>query len=129
MSPMAANLSHFAINADDVEASRAFYTSVFGWSFTPWGPPDFYQIHTSPDGQPGVLGALQHRRRLLPGRETTGLECAFAVEDLPATRDRVVSAGGRILMERSTIAGVGHLLAFEDPSGNIILAMQYTTDA
>ena len=27
-------LSHFAINADDVPAARAFYEKVFGWRFT-----------------------------------------------------------------------------------------------
>jgi predicted enzyme related to lactoylglutathione lyase len=125
---MTANLSHFAINADDVEASRAFYESVFGWTFRAWGPPGFYQIQTGPDDEPGVRGALQERRDLLD-RPTTGLECTFAVDDVDATRRRIVEAGGRIVMERFTIASVGHLIAFQDPAGNAVLAMQYDPTA
>jgi len=32
-------------------------------------------------------------------------------------------------MERSTIPGVGHRVAFRDPGGNAVLAMQYDTAA
>jgi len=32
-------------------------------------------------------------------------------------------------MERFTITNVGHLIAFEDPSGNPVLAMEYDTSA
>ena len=121
---MTANLLHFSINADDVEAGRAFYERVFGWRFTPWGPPGFYQITTGSDDDPGVKGALQERRQLLDGAATTGLECTFEVDDVAETEARIVAAGGSILMERFTIEGVGHLIAFADPSGNAVLAME-----
>jgi hypothetical protein len=32
-------------------------------------------------------------------------------------------------MERFTISGVGHLIAFRDPGGNAVLAMQYDAGA
>ena len=38
-------LRHLAINADDVPRAKAFYESVFGWRFQPWGPPEYYQAH------------------------------------------------------------------------------------
>ncbi|MBL7492656.1 VOC family protein [Frankia sp. AgB1.9] len=123
------NLSHFAINADDVPASRAFYETVFGWRFTAWGPPGFYKIQTGPDDEPGVQGALQQRRALVPGQVTTGLECTFAVEDVDAVARAVRAAGGTILMDRFTISGVGHLIFFGDPAGNAVGAMQYDPEA
>jgi predicted enzyme related to lactoylglutathione lyase len=126
--PVTANLHHFAINADDLQGSRRFYESVFGWTFTAWGPPGFYQIRTGTDAAPGVQGAMQERRELLD-RPTNGVECTFAVDDVDATANAVVGSGGRIVMERFTITGVGHLIAFEDPSGNAVLAMQYDDDA
>jgi predicted enzyme related to lactoylglutathione lyase len=113
-------LSHFAINADDVPASRAFYEKVFGWRFTPFGPPDFYRIQT-PAG-PG--GALQKRRELVKGQPTIGFECTVAVADVDATAAAVTAAGGRIVMPRTTIAGVGHLIFFLDPGGNVVGAIQ-----
>jgi predicted enzyme related to lactoylglutathione lyase len=124
---MPANLCHFAINADDVTAARTFYEAVFAWKFTPWGPPGFFHIDTG-GGETQVRGALQERRQLLDG-PTRSPECSFAVDDVDATGRRVVEAGGRIVMDRFTIAGVGHLIGFEDPSGNLMLAMQYDGDA
>jgi predicted enzyme related to lactoylglutathione lyase len=122
-------MSHFAINADDVPASRAFYEKVFGWTFTPWGPPGFFQIQTGPEGDPGVPGAIQQRRNLHPHATTVGVECTFAVDDLDDTAETVRDAGGTILMDRFTISGVGHLIFFADPAGNPIGAMQYDADA
>ena len=79
---MPATFRHFAINADDVQRAKAFYEAVFGWTFDPWGPPDFYQIKNA--GQ-GFLGALQGRRELEPGVVMRGFEASMGVEDLAAT--------------------------------------------
>ena len=51
----------------------------------------------------------------------------FAPRPLDVAREmvRVTRPGGRIVMERSTIPGVGELLFFADPAGNIAGAMQY----
>lgn len=126
---MSANLAHFALNADDVPASRAFYEKVFGWTFTAWGPPGFFDIRTGTEAEPGVQGALQQRRELVDRRPMIGAECTFAVDDVDATAQAVRDAGGTILMERFTISGIGHLIFFQDPGGNAIGAMQYDPSA
>lgn len=122
---MPANLSHFALNTDNIEASRTFYENVFGWTFSAYGPPGFYQIQTGPDEDSGVMGALQERRQLVEGMPTIGAECTFSVDDVDEVKQKVLEAGGKLLMDRYTISHVGHLIAFEDPGGNPILAMQY----
>ncbi|MCX5045763.1 VOC family protein [Aldersonia sp. NBC_00410] len=126
---MPANLAHFALNATDVHAARDFYGKVFGWTFSAWGPPGFFKIQTGPDDEPGIAGALQARRELVPGNTMIGAECTFAVEDVDATAHAVRDAGGTILMDRFTITGVGHLIYFADPGGNAIGAMQYDAAA
>ena len=73
----------------------------------------------------GVHLQLADGRELIDGRPTLTPECTFAVDDVDATARAVVAGGGRILMERFTISGVGHLIFFEDPAGNAIGAMQY----
>ena len=123
------NLTHFAINADDVEATRTFYERALGWTFHPWGPPGFYQIQTGPDDAPGVGGAMQQRRELVAGTPTVGLEVTFEVDDLSVASDAVVEAGGETLMDRFTIDGVGHLMFFRDPSGNAIGLIEYLPGA
>ncbi len=39
---------HFSIHADNCQRAKAFYEQVFGWTFEPWGPPNFWRIHTGP---------------------------------------------------------------------------------
>ena len=121
---MPGKFCHFAINADDVQRAKAFYEAVFGWTFDPWGPPDFYQIKNA---GAGVLGALQGRRELKPGVRMAGYEATVGVEDLKATIAAVEAVGGRILMQPYRIEGVGELIYFEDPEGNSVGAMQYET--
>jgi predicted enzyme related to lactoylglutathione lyase len=119
---MPAVFRHFAINADDVGRARTFYERVFGWSFTPWGPPGFYQIKNA--GQ-GLLGALQERRDIVPGVRMAGYEASFGVMDLKATIAAIEAGGGKILMPPYRIDGVGELIYFEDTEGNFVGAMQY----
>jgi uncharacterized protein len=123
---MPAQLRHFALNADDIGAAQRFYGAVFDWGFTPWGPPGFFQIDT---GDPVVQGALQQRRELIPGAPMLGLEGTFAVADVAAVTRAALRAGGRVLMEPTTIAGVGELVWMADPDGNTVGAMRYDPEA
>ncbi len=119
---MAGRLGHFAINADDVQRAKRFYETVFGWTFTAWGPPDFYQTQDA-----GVLGALQARRELVPGVRMTGVEATIGVEDIMATVAAVEAGGGKVVMPPVKLEGVGELAFFQDPEGNLMGAMQYET--
>lgn len=123
------NVAHFAINADDVTRARRFYEKVFGWTFQAWGPPDFYQIRTGTVAEPGVMGALQKRRELLPGRATVGFECTIAVPSIDQTARTVLAHGGTTLMQKSVIVGVGTLMFFQDTEGNVFGAMEYDRHA
>jgi predicted enzyme related to lactoylglutathione lyase len=119
---MPATFRHFAINADDVPRAKRFYEDVFGWTFNPWGPPGFYQTKDAGDG---MLGALQGRRDLQPGLKLNAMENSFGVEDLAATIAAIEAGGGKILMPRVRIEGVGDLIFFQDTEGNVLGAMQY----
>jgi predicted enzyme related to lactoylglutathione lyase len=118
------SLAHFAINADDVDRAKRFYERAFGWKFAAWGPPGFYQIEGA-----GVYGALQGRRELVKGTRTIGFECSIAVDSIDATEKAVLAAGGTVALARSVIVGVGTLMFFKDPEGNVFGAMQYDTRA
>jgi uncharacterized protein len=127
--PVATHLAHFAINADDVSRARRFYERVFGWKFSSWGPPDFFQIQTR-DGQvPGPIGALQQRRNLVAEERTIGFECTIGVASIDETAAAVAAAGGSVLMPKSVIMGVGSLMFFRDTEGNVFGAMQYDREA
>lgn len=120
---MSAKLRHFAINADDVQRAKRFYEGVFGWTFEPWGPPDFYIV---PNAGPG--GALQRRREIVPGVTMRGVEATMAVDDLKATSAAIEAGGGKIVGGPHRIEGVGELVWFEDTEGNLLGAMKYDRD-
>jgi len=123
------HLAHFAINADDLPRARRFYENVFGWTFSPYGPPGFFQIDMGRTTVQPVLGALQQRRALVPGVELKGFECTISVSDVHATARAIEANGGRIIMAVVTLPSVGQLLFFEDPEGNLAGAMQYDKSA
>jgi predicted enzyme related to lactoylglutathione lyase len=125
----AANIAHFAINADDVNRARRFYERVFGWRFEAWGPPGFLQAFTGNESEPGIRGALQQRRELVAGQRTIGYECSISVKDVDAVAAAVVANGGTIVIPRTLIPTVGHLIFFRDPEGNVAGAMQFDSSA
>ena len=118
-------VAHFAINADDVDRAKVFYSGVFGWEFTSGGWSGFFHIDTGTEEPGHPVGSLQRRRAIVEGRPIHGFECTIAVSDLGAVTDAAEAAGGRIVMDPYSIPGVGTLIFVEDTEGNIVGAMRY----
>jgi len=121
---MTNNISFFAINADDVPRARKFYETVFGWSFEPWGPPNFYVIHTGNGTQPSVEGGLQERRELARGQKMIGFECTIAVGNIDQTIRAIEAHGGRLAAPKAHIPTVGTVAYFFDTEGNVAGVIQ-----
>jgi predicted enzyme related to lactoylglutathione lyase len=129
MTGMPNNVRHFLINADDVARAQRFYEKVFGWKFEAWGPPGFLLIQTGDDKDPGIQGSLESRRDLVKGQRMTGFECTISVEDVDAIAKRVEANGGKVIMPKVTIPGVGRVIFFQDTEGNVAGAMHYDSKA
>ena len=122
------NIVHFAVHADDVERAKGFYGSVFGWQFEDWGPPEFYRVRTGTEEDPGVRGALQKRRGQSADQPPMiGYECTIGVEDLDATAAAVEKHGGKVVMSKFQIPGVGWLIFFRDTEDNVVGAIRFDT--
>ncbi len=119
-------IAHFAIHADDCQRAKAFYEQAFGWTFEPWGPPNFWRIHTTADG---IHGALQKRHEPVQGSGMIGFECSIAVDDIHASVAAIEASGGSITMPPFEIESVGTLAMFKDTEGNVVGAMQYVAGA
>jgi uncharacterized protein len=122
------NVVHFDIHADDLARARRFYERVFGWKFHAWGPPDFFLIRTGTKKDPGIHGALTRRHEPVIGRGVVGFECTISVVDIDATAAAIEANGGKIVLRKTEIHGVGRIIQFHDTEGNIVAAMQYDED-
>jgi predicted enzyme related to lactoylglutathione lyase len=123
-------VAHFSINADDVDRALQFYGKVFGWKFQAYGPPGFYMVdENSARTTVALRGSLQKRREIVKGVPMRGFECTIAVDNIDKTAGAIEKNGGKIVMQICTLAGIGRLLFFQDPEGNIAGAMQYDTAA
>ncbi len=112
-------VSRFAINADEVPRAREFYQKVFGWTFEPWGPPNFYLIETGDAPVSGFGGLLQERRELVPGGRMIGFECTITVEDLDETIRAIESNGGKMVTAKFRIPTICTVAYFQDTEGNV----------
>ena len=122
---MTNHLAHFDIQADDVERARGFYEGVFGWRFEAWGPPDFYMVFTGDEREPAVHGSVSKREEPLQSGGRSGWECTVSVRDLKTIKSLVLEHGGKIVMDEYEIVGVGTMIKFQDPEGNVACAMHY----
>ena len=51
------------------------------------------------------------------------------MDDVDRIAAEVTSNGGRIIVEKTAIMGVGYLIFFEDSEGNVVGAMHYDQSA
>jgi predicted enzyme related to lactoylglutathione lyase len=107
---------HFEIPADDLERSKTFWGSVFGWTFTQFGDYDYYLVQTG-DGD-GIDGGLMKRN---PGQPVA---VSMNVDNLDEMIAKVEAGGGTIVVPKRPIPGMGWLAYFTDPDGNIFGMMQ-----
>lgn len=115
---------HFEIHADDPERAIGFYSSVFGWQFTPFENFEYWLIKTGQPGQPGIDGGLIRRKSPIDGTSVIAFVCTVAVDDLDRYLMRVVTSGGQVVVPKSPVPGVGWLAHCKDPEGNLFGMMQ-----
>ncbi|MGH9717488.1 MAG: VOC family protein [Candidatus Acidiferrales bacterium] len=129
---MTNQLSHFAIHADDLDRARKFYGGVFGWQFQGFGGgpmTDFCQILDAEGKCLAPLGAMQSRKFNPAAQPVIGFECSIAVTDVDAVARAVEANGGKIVMPKAAIRGVGWVVKVLDCEGNLVCAIQYDAAA
>ena len=116
---------HFEVPVKNMESTKNFYASVFGWQFTKWeGPIEYTLITTGASGTPGIDGAFY-----TPGPEMSGTVNTVDVNDLDETLVKVSANGGVVTMPKTSIPGVGWLAYIKDPEGNTLGMMQRDPNA
>lgn len=108
---------HFEFPTDDPERAVKFYSQVFGWEFQKWdGPMEYWMIKTG--SGPGIDGGMMRR---MPGSAVCN---TVGVEDLDASVKTIEQNGGKIILPKMAVPGVGWLAYAVDPDGNTFGVMQ-----
>ncbi len=116
---------HFELPSDNPERAVRFYKEVFGWQFQKWdGPQEYWLISTGPDGQPGINGGMMRRQQ--PGASTVNTVDVASVDQSAAAIEK---NGGKIVMPKMPIPGVGLLAYCQDTEGNVFGILQKDASA
>jgi predicted enzyme related to lactoylglutathione lyase len=92
---------------------------VFGWEITRWeGPMDYWLISTGDEGEPGIDGAI--------GPRDSDLQCnvVVGVASVDDTTQHVMAAGGKVVVPKMSVPGVGYAAYYEDPDGLVFGVME-----
>lgn len=101
------HVDYIEFKSNNLEKTKAFYTKVFGWQFTDYGP-----TYTSFEGS-GVAGGFEISEKPI----VNGALIVLYHENLEAVTDKIKSAGGKITKDIFSFPG-GKRFHFTDPSGN-----------
>jgi len=111
---------HFEIPADDLQKLRKFYSELFGWKIEKMvGPIDYWNIQTVPVDEkgmpirPGVNGGMMKRQN--PEHKPVNY---IGVESIDKYAKKIEALGGRVIVPKTEVTGVGWWALALDPEGN-----------
>lgn len=96
--------------SSDLQATKSFFASVFGWDFQDYGPE---YTAFSGEGLDGGFYKSELRARAVDGSALV----VFYSEDLEVTMSKIEGAGGEIIKPIFSFPG-GRRFHFCEPSGN-----------
>ena len=103
-------INYVELPARDIEATKAFFTAAFGWSFTDYGPE-----YTAFSDQ-GVDGGF-YKSDLNTSTDNGSALIIFYSKELEQTQSKIEKAGGSIIKPIFPFPG-GRRFHFTDPNGN-----------
>ncbi|HEX8456704.1 MAG TPA: VOC family protein [Pyrinomonadaceae bacterium] len=115
---------HFELSADEPERAVKFYEEVFGWQTQKWdGPQSYWLLMTGAEEQPGINGGLMRR-----SDNPLASHLATNTIDVPSVdeyAEKIAAHGGKVVIPKGTVPGVGYVAYCEDTEGNVFGLMQF----
>ena len=110
---------HFEIGCTDLEKAGAFYGELFGWQTTGGGPNSAMLTNLGPYAEPKTQGIGGHFTSL--GHEPHRYVTVYAeVSDIDAMVAKAGELGGKTMVPKQEVPGMGHFAWIADPEGNVI---------
>ena len=106
---------HWEFWSEDPEKVSDFYKKVFDWQVKHIPEMKYHLVETGGEG--GINGGIMKPQQgPWPGK----LAFYIDVDDLDAYGKKIKSAGGKLLVEKMDVPGVGAFSLFEDPEGRVL---------
>ena len=113
---------HFEIHATEPEQLIAFYSGLFGWTFTKAEGMDYWLIGTGAPDEPGIDGGLV--KRPVPGPADSlalnAFPCTVQVDSVDGSLTKAGELGAEVALPKMAVGGVGWLAYIKDPDGNLL---------
>ncbi len=106
---------HWEMWSEDPERAGSFYEQVFGWKVRAIPGMDYGLVETG--GKGGINGGIMKPKS---GPWPAKLTFYVDVDDLDAYAEKIRQAGGKIVVDKMDVPGVGQLSLFEDPDGRVL---------
>ncbi|MGF1701130.1 VOC family protein [Photobacterium makurazakiensis] len=107
---------------DDPEKALEFYTQTIGWEVEAMPMPQGTYHVLKANGEPvGGVMAKPEGYEHIPNHWGTYV----TVDNVDATLEKVVAAGGKAIYEPMDVPGVGRMCAINDPDGAVISIITY----
>lgn len=103
---------HFEIPANDMGRAKSFYTDLFDWKIESFPGGEYMLIQTDPDGQ-GIGGGIMKRQH--SDQKIMNYISVPSVDDFSA---KVEKLGGKLLMPKMAVPGMGYFAVCMDTEGN-----------
>jgi predicted enzyme related to lactoylglutathione lyase len=107
-------INYIEFASTDMEATKKFYATVFGWSFVDYGPD--YASFTAASA--GIDGGF-YTAGLVPAQPKTAPLVVLYSADFKATEAAIITAGGKIVVPTFEFPG-GRRFHFSDGAGNVL---------
>jgi predicted enzyme related to lactoylglutathione lyase len=119
---------HFEISVDDPETTKKFYQTLFEWKIEKWGAAEYWLIETGKKSELGIDGALRKRSDVeeLKNENTINTIGVHSIDDFMR---KVEQNGGKILMPKQAIPGIGYFTYCKDTEGNAFGIMEADSSA
>jgi predicted enzyme related to lactoylglutathione lyase len=110
---------HFEIPANDVEKMKKFYSDLFNWKIEKLPTMEYYSVTTVPMDEkgnllrPGVNGGLYKKDQ--PQRQPLNYTYVESVDEYSK---KIADLGGKILVTKKEVPGMGWFAVAQDPEGN-----------
>jgi predicted enzyme related to lactoylglutathione lyase len=97
------------------EQAADFYKKVFDWEIQHIPELDYRMVATGGTG--GINGGIMKPK---DGPIPAPTSLYIDVDDLDAYGRKIVEAGGKMLVEKMDVAGMGSFSLFSDPEGRVL---------